>query len=503
MRPYLRDLGTWVRSHAARLLTAPEYRYLRWTLLVGLLVRAVLLPLTSWGYDTEGFVLGSVSMLGGNTPYASQAYFEPPLGAVLQAPLVYLAGPLWHVPLLGFDPSIVPLQIRTLLTFATVPSPAALVAVKLPMVASDLVASLLLFHLVRARWGLPWAGTATALWWLNPVVIWASSVVGQPDTLAAALVLLFLFAAERGAWGLAGWAAGLGAMAKLYPILLLPVGAALIWTAARSEVRSRARSLVGFLLGTVLAILPFALLLQGYGKLLLIRGTSPMYGGLSLAILFNPASPTFGGHLGNAGGPGGAVVLELLQALGILAAVAAPVLLAVWRRRRNPASDFSRNDLTLLASLWSVLGAILLLPAPQPENLVGLLALLAVSLPLLGRYGRWLFAGISAAACLLFLSFLGPLAYFYPLAEQLGPGAVAGIDSEGFAFWHLPTLLGHGMDWWISGMVAGVSAIVLWGILLRTLWPKGSFIRRPPRASPVRDPSAEPAAGAERNPAGA
>lgn len=493
METSLRALGNGVRAGFSRLLSAAEYRSLRRILFAGLLVRFVLLPITSWGLDTPGFLLGSVSLLGGATPYASHIYFEPPLGAVLQAPLVYLAGPFVHAPLLTFDASIAAVQLRTAIAFAVVPAPLGLVALKLPLVASDLFAALLLFHLVRGRWGLRWAGTATALWWLNPVVIWSSSVVGETDTLAAAFLLVFLFAAGRGAWGLAGWAVGLGAMAKIYPILLLPIGAAWIATLPIVAGRLRLRRFGEFLIGVGLAILPFIGLLQGYGALLAVRGGTGNYGGISLAILYNPASPTFGGHLGVNGGSGGAYLLLGLQAVGVLAAVGAPLLLWYMRRAPHTTHGIRSSDRSSLVVLWSALGSILLLPAPQPENLVGLLLVLAFVLPLLGRAGRLLYVTISVSGLLLVLSELGPLAYFYPLAERLGPGSVAFLNAQVLAYWNVYGLAGHGTYWWIAGMIGGASTLLLWAILGRALWPRRTGRPAPPAREEAVALGTEPA----------
>ncbi len=78
------------------------------------------------------------------------------------------------------------------------------------------------------------------------------------DIAAAFLTMLAVWFFYRGQVGLAGVALGLGAMAKLYPAVMLPIFLLYLWY-TKGDRRAVWRYLVGFGLTCTLVILPFAL----------------------------------------------------------------------------------------------------------------------------------------------------------------------------------------------------------------------------------------------------
>ena len=238
----LHDGLTWGTRKTAALLRDPNYRTLRWVLFAGFLIRFVLAPLTSWGVDTPFFTLSTARMLETGTPYGGNTFFNPPLGPVVELPFYALAS-LFASPqsLVQFVPSMMPLAIRTQMIIPDLPSPEALFLLKFPLLLCDAAVALLVFHGVRRLGSGDRAATfAAAAWFLNPLVIWASAVHGEVDTLAAFFVLASVFALERRYAFLAGVFLGLGAFAKLYPLILVPLAATLLaLDAARGSVGDR------------------------------------------------------------------------------------------------------------------------------------------------------------------------------------------------------------------------------------------------------------------------
>ncbi|HEY6237874.1 MAG TPA: hypothetical protein VIZ68_01645, partial [Thermoplasmata archaeon] len=190
-------LRRWYRKAMAlgvHFLRSPECRPLRWILLAGMAIRLALAPLTSWGIDTAGFVFGDLQLLYTGNPYTSDLFFNPPFAPVVQTPVVYLAVLLrGSQNLVSFVPGILPAAVATGMASPLVPVPAALLAIKLPIFLADALAAVLIWKLVRPRLGTTAAGWMAAAWFLNPLVIWASAVHGEPDSFAGLFMLLALW----------------------------------------------------------------------------------------------------------------------------------------------------------------------------------------------------------------------------------------------------------------------------------------------------------------------
>lgn len=97
--------------------------------------------------------------------------------------------------------------------------------VKLPLIASDAIITILLFRFAKTRFqDEKVAATAAALWFLNPLSIWVSAGWGTFDTLPALFTVVALYLVlERRAW-LAGLAIVVAIAVKLYAgVLIVPL----------------------------------------------------------------------------------------------------------------------------------------------------------------------------------------------------------------------------------------------------------------------------------------
>ncbi len=127
------------------------------------------------------------------------------------------------------------------------------VAVKLPAVAGDVAAVLLLLWLFRER---PARGLAlAALYWALPVSWLSSAVLGFLDGAYAPLAVLGLVAASRGRAGWAGALVALAGLIKPQGLIVAPAALVALWMERASVLRA-----VSSGLGIVaIALVPFAL----------------------------------------------------------------------------------------------------------------------------------------------------------------------------------------------------------------------------------------------------
>lgn len=171
-------------------------------LLVGLVVRGLLIPLTH-GQDFAVWDKATAATLRGVNIYAHHP--------------VYPAGPYAYFPLWLY----IELPFQWLAQHSGIPFQ---IAGKLPIVAADLACALLIAAAVRTRGRSEWvvAGAAGAFF-LNPLVLYNSAYYGRFDSLGCALLLAALLGLSRRPrvqWRTAGYYA-LAVAAKTFPVLVL------------------------------------------------------------------------------------------------------------------------------------------------------------------------------------------------------------------------------------------------------------------------------------------
>lgn len=471
----------WLRDSLHRLRRGPEFRTLRWTLLVGLVVRLALAPISSWSGDTTGFALGDLSFVYSGSPYSSYALFNPPLASFLQLPLFSLL--LLFVPpqsLVTYAPALLPPSSAIGPAFVTpwIASPAALVALKLPLIAADVGTTLLLVVLVRRAGFAERATTVAAAYFLNPLIIWVSSVHAEPDGLAAFFVVLFLACMAFGwAFG-SGVALSLSIFSKAYPVILVPLGIA-FWIAlppgSWGAVRSRIGRLAAYSAGLAVVAAVFLPYLN-FTPAVVSRNTPvDNFGGISVLVLYNVGSPPLAGLTGDwvSAVPGGAL-LAVFETLAAATIVGAAVVFGyrTWRRS-NPPSAPVVIRWAGLASLASVTGLLLAYPAPQPENIVAVvpLALLAASV-ISSRRFRASYWALSLAGFGLYLSYGTPIEGFMPLMILLGHPWVDQAGSIFIAYGQGAYLMPPGYYWFLVGIIGGVAMLALWAVSCWMIVPK-------------------------------
>jgi hypothetical protein len=492
-RPRDRDFLDEAMGWARDLLRAPQYRRLRWVLLLGMLIQLVLAPLTSWGIDTPGFVETSSLVLSTGNPYSTGLWFNPPLGPYLDVPFMaawnWLSG---GAAVVAIVPALQPATAAGLSTY--VPLPGALLAWKLPLIIANVVTALglvwLLSNYPQVRLSPAWIGAA---WILNPLVIWATAVHGEVDPLAVAFVVLAFVALFRESWLAVGFLLGLAIMTKGYPLVMLPpCGAYLLFARLPSltSLWSRIKAVGAAAVGLGVASLIFFPDLGFLYESLTARYAIQSYGALSVEVIFNAGVPkgwgvyrAFTTNIDNA-----YEILQVFRILGLLAIVGGTLLLA-YRLHRSPGMPRATGIAWFAAaSAWCVVGLLLMNSQPEAENILDLLSLLYLTLPLLATQRRlpWLAVGISFAGIFQYWSIATPIGYFPPLAVLLGPSALSGFDVVVSSF----AISGiRGWLWLAVGLLGGTCLLLIWAVLawqsLPEAWRhriRSTFRRREGRA---------------------
>ncbi len=461
------------RRFLRQLAVAPELRRLRWIFLTGLCVRLLLAATTAWPNDTAAAIHAAQSVLQFGNPY-TLGWGEPPLAPFLAAPTVALATFLFGAgSLLPVVPQLAPLATATGFSFLISPSPAALLAWKAPLIVSDLLVGLLLYHLAGV-----WSPSAparrtwvVALWVLNPLVLWSSVVDGEVDSFVALFLLVLLLSLLYRWWIIAGAAIVLGTFTKGYPFIFLPAalvvaaGPALAglepWAAAR-------RAVLRLVVGMVPALLVFLFAASEVVTALTSDFFSTAYGGASLTVIFNPSSPAGGWYGQWVGSPWAPVVLTtLLRSVAAIGVVAAALLLALAYARR-PSTPLQRSRRIWWALLLTAASVLVADPTPQPERLLGVLSLVPLGVVVVdGRRWAAVTAALTASGLIIYAAFVTPLGIFFPTITRLGPSATRQMVAWILEYAAIPYL--RGSLYYGAGLLGGTTLLVTWILTLREL----------------------------------
>jgi hypothetical protein len=450
------------------ILRDPDAATLRWSLLLSAATQMILAPLTSWAGDTPNFILSAISLLYRGNPYALSSLFNPPLASYLQAPLFAIIV-LFEPPqsLIPTHTILIPWAAATGLS-AQIPVPVALLAVKFPLILGALAGGALIHWSLRDTGVEPRTrNVLVVVWLLNPLVIWATAVHAETDVLAATLLLLFLFLLQRGLPLAAGVALGLAFFAKGYPLFVVPVAISfLLLNEETGLVGARLRQLARFGAGLALSTIPFLDLLPTLEQYFLGLVPASRFGGLSILALFRPWYPGTGASLLGKVPPSTMAGVHSALFLMFVASIAVSPLFLLRRRSLESGSGATpRMGFLWIATLFCATAAILSYGSPQSENLLGMLALLILCIPMLGRPGWILLGTLTGSGFALYMALASPVAYFLPAAALLGRAQLLGAANFVSAY-EFNTVFPRAQIWILLGTVGGVSILVLWTICI-------------------------------------
>lgn len=407
----------------------------KWTLVIGLALRLVLAPFTSISSDVVVWAQVIQHGIDGIGIYTRPGFSYPPVWGYLLSAAGVVAG---HIGVSG--PSLVRgnaifrvLAQETGLFGATVTTPLVTALLKVPLIASDVVVAWLVWRL-SAMLG---AGTvarraAVAAWFLNPLVVYESSVHGAFDTLVALSVLMALVARVERRYVLSGAALAFGVFVKLSPAFLVPLFlVSCLWPLIGEAEGRRLRNIIAMIVGGLGATLALSVPLIVTGEVassianVFARGSvQPVIGGVSVFGFTNiPALSTFAT---TATQPGSQLPL-LGEISDVLVALVGASFWIVLRRR-------SQIRMVAVTSII-LIGILLIGPLTNPQYVVWAMAPLAAL-----SVGRpWIRNGllcVGIGGICFDMGLVGPSGLLGPLSVITG--------------WPSPGLIAREMQWLLT-----------------------------------------------------
>jgi hypothetical protein len=238
-------------------------------LLLGLLVRAVALPLhgtgdvhvwKTWSFGATNGILDMYGVGG-----------DPPVRGVVEwgevrTTVDYPPGTLAGLSAIGHAYRWIDPEYRD--------TRALTVFIKLSILLMDILACALVYRLGTGLAGASAGRMAALLFWLNPAVILDGAVLGYLDPWVAVPVLAALAAGAGGFGAWTGAMLAVGALVKLQALFAAPAVALLLWHRTNRPVTASRAAAVAFGVVSAIALVPFALhgalpnVAQGVGALL-------------------------------------------------------------------------------------------------------------------------------------------------------------------------------------------------------------------------------------------
>jgi Gpi18-like mannosyltransferase len=265
-------------------------------LTVGVVVRLVLMPISAHPFDMYVWYDAALSIVK-NGPL-SVHFFPPVQGYFLLIPLAYLYnwlvrtfswgsfGPISMAsisPALNYYPSLNALYVPGML-FSFIE--------KVPLLFSDFFATILLYKIVLSLTGKKGlAETAAILWFLNPYLIWVSSVWGMWDTLPALFSLACLYFLLKKKFVLSSVCLMLGIFLKVYPLLfLLPITFYILRTSAIGDrLKNLAKFYSVIIIPSILLLATFSGSITTFLTQVFLAGSNAVTG-----IVTNPSANSLG-----------------------------------------------------------------------------------------------------------------------------------------------------------------------------------------------------------------
>jgi len=246
---------------------------LRGILVIGFVTRVLLIPFFAHPFDVYAWYTICQSILQ-EGPYVV-SYF-PPMMFYTLGPIAYLYS--WFSKAFSIEPipmkSVPPeLELGTSWGIEVVPGMLFNTLVKIPFLISDLVVAILLYKIIAdVTSNRTSASRASALWFLNPYLIWISSGWGMFDSIPALLSLASFYLLLKKKIGLSS-ASLAGAVAyKLYPLLFLVPTAFYIRRTLDKPLfqRTIVKFLSVFVVASAILFLPTLNMILGFSHSLLV-----------------------------------------------------------------------------------------------------------------------------------------------------------------------------------------------------------------------------------------
>ncbi len=445
---------------------APSPKVLKF-LIIGMMVRLILAPLTSYPYDAYPFYGAVVGTLAGTGPYGNVLFTYPPLFSVIYYPLFWVVSHFVDPSTFGvLMPSMIEVSRATGMMVPFITSPLFNIVLKLPIIIGDALVGLTLYRIVEARSGAVSAEKAFLIWFLNPLVIFVSSVHGQFDVLAAYFALIGVMGFMEKRYLLSGALLGLGVLLKLFPAyLVISFGLLLLISLFRSSntgrLRERLSPITLFVSGgaiSLVSVLPFLLSSNSFLDYVLRRGTYSSIGGMNAWFVM----PLLGAFGGEGGGSGESVPVGLVLLITGVVLTIMVTLIMVWK--------MPVQDRPLYSALAVITVVLVTQSVTNPQHLIWLFPLLVVFSSFDGRMASKLYV-LSVIGLLYLLCLQSGLVFLYPMAHYAGWPAVSTLN-QGIETFFIGTEVARALTLSVLG---GLGFAVLLSIIAP---PKWDFVER-------------------------
>jgi hypothetical protein len=404
-------------------------------IVIGLAIRFALAPWTSWTEDIYPFYRTSVDMLTGVGIYGHAAFSYPPLFAFILYPFVWLLS-------LFLDPAMWGTVVYEMvdaaqLTEMLIPvatHPAFNLAAKAPIIIGDLLMGLILYDFVAEWKDKIWARRIFILWFLNPLVIWVSSISGQIDVFPAMLTVFAFICFYRKRFFFAGLALGIGFFFKLYPMYLIIFYFILVigWEFKTCNPQWKGvaiRNAIKFITGglaSLITILPVFLTSGWMFDFILRRSGSPNFGGFNIFFI----APYF--RSSDVSAPSSVYSIDISLLLFIILIGTTVCFGMLFSLTRRPNANIMKTF--VMGNLFVLVTILLLQPVTNPQHFLWILPFLLIFAAWERRMIRKVY--LLTVLGLLFLiglqsfsAFLYPTAVYTPL---LDPSALSSSIIEFF-----------------------------------------------------------------------
>lgn len=440
-------------------------RYVVVIAVIGLAVRLLVAPYSSWTYDVYPYYSATVGSLSGEGIYGQVMYSYPPLFQVVTYPLTLILSLFIDPGTFGsFQPSMIDVGNTTRILVPFVTSPAFNLAIKLPMIIGDLLVGLFIYQIIKNLGNEVWARRAFILWILNPLAIVTGSMMGQFDILPALMTVAALYFALKQKYFVVGLLLGMGTLFKVYPIFLLVFYFVLIlamnfqekmpWISKKGTFHII--SLVTGGVASLITVLPFFANSDNFLDVIFRRTDYQQFGGASIWSVWN--------YFTNGSSPDVTLPWLHIGLLTYIMILATATASAIWVARRvgRPGRTFTKD--LIVGNMFLIAAMLVLQPLTNPQHLLWLLPFL-ILFPEMGGRMEMRFIGLSIVGVLFLLSLLSFYALLYPLAVYTGLMDIGVLNNNIYLFYTTSSSIPHTF---ILGVVSS-SALAL---LLSTFLPK-------------------------------
>ena len=195
---------------------------LKWTLLIGTIVRVVLMPFTAHPFDVSSWYKISAGVLSHGVDVNGVLGSVRSLWELTLVPVAYSYGFL--SPILGsraISVSALSYQLNPQYGVSIIPDPLFCFLVKIPMLIADVGITLVLYKMCTHFLGKETAGKAALLFYLNPFSIWISGAWGQMDALPTFFTIFSMYLLLKGKMVFSGFSLLVATLFKVFPAVFL------------------------------------------------------------------------------------------------------------------------------------------------------------------------------------------------------------------------------------------------------------------------------------------